>query len=132
MFSPTGFGSLNYYYEAIQVDVFANGCYNITSNSTIDTDGYIYEDNFNLMIPSGNLLSRNDRSFRSNQFELLTRLQVNSNYILVVTTNEPNVTGAFSLIVNGPNMVRFNRTSEYFYLVFLKNEQESIIHRICV
>jgi hypothetical protein len=106
----------NYYYEAIQVNVFENGCYSFTSNSTIDTYGYIYKEYFNPMVPIDNLLVKNDRSFYSNQFKLMIQLHVDTKYILVVTSDNPNVTGAFSLLVTGPNNVSFNRISKYLYL----------------
>ena len=105
--------SSDYYYEAIEIDVIEGGCYNLISNSTIDTYGYIYKNYFYSIDSTINLVSENDRGFRSNQFELITQLQTNTKYILVVTTNDPNVTGVFSLLVTGPKNVKFNRISKY-------------------
>jgi len=93
--------------------VIEGGCYNLISNSTIDTYGYIYKNYFYSIDSTINLVSENDRGFRSNQFELITQLQTNTKYILVVTTNDPNVTGVFSLLVTGPKNVKFNRISKY-------------------
>jgi hypothetical protein len=114
MFTDTSCEAPNYYYEAIQVDVVESGCYNLASNSTFDTYAYIYKGNFNPIIATSSLLSESDRSFYSNQFELITSLQVNTTYVLVVTTVDPRVTGIFSVIVTGPNNVSLNRISEYF------------------
>ena len=114
--------SSDYYYEAIEIDVIESGCYNLTSNSTIDTYGYIYKDKFYSIDSTINLISENDRSFRSNQFEFITQLQTNTKYILVVTTNDPNVTGVFSLLVAGPTNARFNRISKYFSIWSKMNE----------
>jgi hypothetical protein len=114
MFARTGCELPNYYYEAIQVDVVESGYYNLISNSLIDTYGYMYKEYFNPMIPTNNLLLQNDRSFCSNQFKFVTSLEVNTMYVLVVTTFDPSVTGMFSVIVTGPNNVSLNRISEYF------------------
>lgn len=114
MFARTEYESNSYYYEAIEVNVMESGCYNLTSISTIDTYSYLYKNNFNpTFFNSIHLISENDRSFHSNQFEHIVRLETNIKYILVVTTNDPNVTGMFSLIVIGPKKVRFNRFSKY-------------------
>jgi hypothetical protein len=103
----------NYYYETIQMEVLENGCYNLVSNSTFDTYSYIYEDYFKPVIPTDNLFSQIGRDYRGGHFELQTPLLINTKYILVVTTFNPNVTGVFSVIVTGPNSVNFNRVSEY-------------------
>jgi hypothetical protein len=114
MFTDTSCEAPNYYYEAIQVDVVESGCYNLTSNSTYDTYAYIYKGNFNPISLTSNLLSENDQSGYSNQFELIISLQVNTTYVLVVTTVDSRMTGIFSVIVTGPNNVSLNRISEYF------------------
>lgn len=115
MFARLTNGPSNYYYEAIQVNVFESGCYNLISNSTMDTYGYIYRNYFNPLIPTDNLLVKNDRSFRSNQFELIIRLQYDTEHILVLTTNDENVTETFWLLVTGPKNVSFNRISKHLY-----------------
>lgn len=118
MFARTDCGTSNYYYEAIEVEVVESGCYNLVGNGTIDTDGFIYKDYFNPVTPTAQFLSGSGRGYHGDQFELQTSLLINTKYILVVTTSNPNVTGAFSVIANGSNSVTFNRISEYFY-VFL-------------
>ena len=114
--------SPDYYYEAIEIDVIESGCYSLTSNSTIDTYGYIYKDKFYSIDATINLVSESDRNLRSNQFEVIIQLQTNTKYILVVTTNDPNVTGVFSLLVTGPTNVRFNRISKYLSIRSKINE----------
>jgi hypothetical protein len=111
---PTGCGASNYHYEAIQLDVVETGCYNLISNNTIATHGYIYKDNFNPINPTINILLQNDRHYRGrdDQFEFQTYLLINTTYILVVTTFDPGVTGVFSVLVTGPNSVSFNYIGE--------------------
>lgn len=118
MFAHIDCGTLSYYYEAIQVEISENGCYNFVSNSTIDTYSYINEDYFKPMISTDIFLSQIVRGHRNEQFELQTTLLINTKYILVVTTFNPNVTGMFSVIATGPSSVNFSRISEYFFHLF--------------
>ncbi|CAF1216350.1 unnamed protein product [Adineta ricciae] len=109
MFGHTDCETLNYYFEAIEMEVLENGCYSFTFNSTIRIYSYIYEDYFKPVIPSKNLFSQIDQNIRTDQFQLEAPLQKNTKYILVVTTFIPNVTGTFSINVTGPGIGKFNR-----------------------
>ncbi|UJR19337.1 hypothetical protein I4U23_022466 [Adineta vaga] len=111
-FMPIGCGTPTHHYKAIQVDVIETGCYNLVSNSTIATYGYIYKDDFIPINPTVNLFLQTDRNYRSNQFEFQTHLLVNINYILVVKTFDPAVTGVFSVLITGPNNVSFTSIGE--------------------
>jgi hypothetical protein len=104
-----------YYYEAIQVNVVDDGIYNLSSNSTIDTYGYLYKDTFKPLNPSTNLLARDDDSNGRFQFKLTTCLRANTTYVLVVTTFPQNTVGRFSIFVSAPNNVNLNRIREYTY-----------------
>jgi hypothetical protein len=106
---------LNYYHETIQINVVTTGLHIFSSISIVDTYGYIYKNNFNPLNPFENLLAQDDDSSGSGQFKLNIYLQASTTYILVVTTSDPNVIGAFSIFVYGPNNVYINRTSEYLY-----------------
>jgi hypothetical protein len=118
---------VNYYYEAIQVNVVENGYYTLASMSAVNTIGYIYMNNFNSSNPIENFLSQDDYSCGGNQFKLITYLQANTTYILVVTTYVPKETGQFSILAFGPNNVRLNH-SEYMYY-FMKDQQRSSKYR---
>lgn len=117
-YSRTGCFEGRYFYEAIEVKVVKTGNYSLGTNSTMDTYGYIYKNDFNSFHPFMNLLLEDDQSYRNDQFKLVTRLQINITYILVVTTYFPSVTGVFSVLVIGPNNVILNRISEYPYYSF--------------
>jgi len=105
--------NIGYYYETIDLNVVENGSYTLGSVSNIDTYGYIYNGNFNPFNPSENLLSHIDDGCGYEQFRLVTHLQVNIPYILLVTTYLPDITGPFWIFVSGPNNVSLNRSSKY-------------------
>jgi len=102
----------NYYYEAVQVNVLQNGKYTLASDSTMNTYGYIYNDTFDPLNPSKNLIHEDDSSECNGQFKLVIDLQKQMKYILVVTTNNPNVIGSFSILALGPNNVTVQNLSE--------------------
>jgi hypothetical protein len=122
---------LNYYYEAIQVNVDETGYCSLRSSSKIDTYGHIYKDKFNPYNPFENLIWRNDDSCTEDQFRFRIDLQDSTTYILVVTTFSPNVTGSFSIIAYGPNNVILKHISEYLYY-FVNTQHRSVKYRKCL
>ncbi|CAF0965024.1 unnamed protein product [Adineta steineri] len=108
MFSQNGC-DLPTYYEAIQVNVNESSYYTFASNSSIDTTVAMYKDYFNPFNTLKNLILTNDNSCHNDQFRLTVDLEINTEYILVVTTYRPNITGTFSIIVFGSNNVTLER-----------------------
>ncbi|CAF4018380.1 unnamed protein product [Adineta steineri] len=106
----------NYYYETIRVNVVGNAYYALSSDSTMDTYGYIYKDDFDPLNPFENLLSQNYRSCSYEDFNLIVYLHAGTKYILVVTTSSPNITGTFSILTSGPNNITLDPYSKYFEL----------------
>lgn len=100
-----------FYYEAVQINVNITGSYTLLCNSTMDTYGYIYNNSFNPGFSNENLLLFNDDSGVNLQFIFRTLFQTRATYILVVTTNRPNVTGVFSVIATGPESLIFSPTN---------------------
>ncbi|CAF1057170.1 unnamed protein product [Adineta steineri] len=98
----------NYYYETIRINVVETGYYALTSSSSMDTFSDIYRDDFNPMNPFENLLSQDYRSCSYQDFKFIAYLQTGTKYILVVTTSSPNMTGRFSIITSGPNVITLN------------------------
>ena len=78
------------------------GTYTFTSRSPVNTYGYIYKDKFNPDDLTVNLISQDDDSDGKEQFKITAFLQPEQRYILVATTNRPEVTGEFSIISSGP------------------------------
>jgi hypothetical protein len=102
---PDNYGSNYYYYQAIQVTVHTGGTYSFTSSSSIDTYGCFYDDSFDPSNPSRNLITCNDDSAGSRQFQIKVTLQSGRSYVLVVTTFYSADTGSFSIRGAGPASV---------------------------
>lgn len=81
----------------------------------MNTYGSLYENKFDTVNTQMNLISKSEDGGCNQQFNVLTLLQANTTYVLVVTTSYPNVTGAFSMLVFGTNTVSMNHISEYFF-----------------
>jgi len=97
-----------YYYEVYSLTVATNGYYTITSNSTFDSYGLIYRDNFDRSMPNVNLLQQNDDGAGNHQFLLRLFLQTSLSYELVVTTYASTVIGSFSISSIGPGLALLN------------------------
>ncbi len=119
--------SASNYYETIQVNVVTGGSYSLSSSSSIVTYGYLYTDHFNPFNLSENLLSKDYGSCNSRQFKLLTYLQADITYVLVVTTSFLRIEQKFLVLVTGPNKVTLNPISEY--LNFINNQHRSKKYR---
>ncbi|CAF1456455.1 unnamed protein product, partial [Adineta steineri] len=95
----------NYYYQTIRMNVVETGYYALSSNSSMDTFGDIYKDDFNPMNPFENLLSQDYRACSSQDFKFIAYLYTGTTYILVVTTSSSNTTGNFSILTSGPDNI---------------------------
>ncbi len=120
----------NRYYEAIEVKVAGTGCYSIISKSNINTFGHLNKEYFNPLNPNFNLFLQDSDNINDTQFEFITQLQVNTTYVLIVTTYFPNVTGNFSITVSGSNNVSLNRIREYLYC-FVDTQHRSLKYEKC-
>ena len=99
--------SLNYF-EAIQLNVHTSGSYRVRSSSTLDTYGYLYNNSFDPLNPTINLLQSDDDGAGARQFQFTMVFQTMTDYIVVATTYASNVTGAFSILATGPDSMRFS------------------------
>lgn len=107
-----------YYYETIKVTVQKTEYYTFHTTNPEITYSYIYQNSFNPFNPDENILVDNGTTCGQNYGEFKIYLHVNITYILVMTTRNPNAQGNFSVLVTGPSNVIFNRTSEYYLLLF--------------
>ena len=102
------------YYEALQINISASGYYRFSSNSSMDTYGYLYLDTFDPFDPSRNQIAGDDDSCGNEQFRLEYFLQKSETYTLVVTTFLPKDIGAFTVTaLSEAHRVNFTRLSEY-------------------
>ena len=102
----------DYYYQALQLKVPASGTYRFQNDSTIPMYGYLYQDTFNPLDSSRNLLVENDDECGKDGLWLNSSLSFNASYVLIVTTRVPGHTGAFVIQVFGPAEITFSRISE--------------------
>jgi hypothetical protein len=116
-YSPTYYRDCqipNCHYETLEINVMKSGLYVLWSNGTIPrTYGYIYKNDFNPLKPSDNLVLEHDGHCNNGQFKLIIDLQINIRYVLVVTTDRPNIYGSFSVSISGPNNVTLTHFSKY-------------------
>jgi len=113
-----------FYYEAFQVNVVETGCYNFISNNSIKTFYSIYKNNFNPSVATENLVLRNADICDNTQFRLITHLQSNITYILVVTTYHSYDTGTYSIVISGSNNVNLTYLSKH--LDYFVNNSNSL------
>jgi hypothetical protein len=103
----------NFYYESFEVKVPEIRSYTIQSSGFVDTYGSIYENKFNPLDPTKNLLASDDNSGGSgNQFKFEIPLYVDTTYILVVTTYSSKHTGKIEINLLGLTNVTVRRLSE--------------------
>ncbi|CAF4171734.1 unnamed protein product, partial [Adineta steineri] len=93
------------HYETSQIYVNTTGLYVLWSENNINAYGYIYKNDFNPLKPSENLLLSHGGKCNDEQFKLIIDLDINTRYILVVTTRDPKTIGNFSVFISGPNNV---------------------------
>ena len=108
-FARVGGSGANYRYEAIEVTVSKTGTYTFSSRGFIDTYFYCYSTSFNATNPSVNLLGQDHNSGSNGQFNYAVSMTAGTKYVLVVTTNSPNVIGAYAYVASGPSTVSFVR-----------------------
>ena len=102
---------LKFYCEIVEIRITEGGSYIITSNSDMNMKGYIYENDFTLFDLDINIIKWDDASHYNNQFKMELYCQMNTSFLLIVTTNEEFEQGLFSIAVNGPSSVSMQRIS---------------------
>ena len=96
------------HYQTFAIRVITNSLYVLWSESdSIHPYGYIYKNNFDPLKPFENLLLQHDGSCNDEQFKLFVHLEINTQYVLVVTTHGPKITGNFSIVISGADNVSF-------------------------
>ena len=109
MYSAKQCGTAEHHYQAVRIDVFEPGDYRFLSERGIPMLGFLYHTTFDPSNPTDNLIAIDDTDCASKQFHLRLSLEKNLPYILVVTTEKPAMTGAFSIVAIGAANVSFTR-----------------------
>ena len=94
-------------YEAMQIMVDTAGIYDLSSVSSLDTLGYLYNDTFYPSTPSVNLIQQDSDNGGNNQFKLTAFLEAGVPYTLVLSTQSTGYTGPFSIVASGPGNAQF-------------------------
>ena len=111
---------LDHYYEAFEINVSTSGFYMFSSESSLNTIGYLYEHQFNPYDSIDNSLAQSDDFCYDGQLEIIAYLKFDISYILIVTTQYAYVNrqGPFSLFVKGPNEIKIKQMSMYTNIDF--------------
>ncbi|CAF1178450.1 unnamed protein product [Adineta steineri] len=99
------------HYETLQIHVNTTGLYVLWSESNINAYGYIYQNDFNPLKPSENLLLSHGGECNDGEYKLIIDLEINTRYILVVTTQNPKKIGDFSVVISGPDNISLSSFS---------------------
>ena len=97
-----------HFYQTVPFSVNTTGDYVISSSSSMDTFGYLYQNRFDPSYTTVNLMLSDDDSAGERQFALRAHLRANTIYIVVVTTYNPREYGQYSLSFSGPSVAQFN------------------------
>ena len=100
-------------FETSEINVITTGVYVFWSESNIPTYGYIYKNDFDSLKPFENLLLKHDGYCNEGQFKLIVDLEINTRYVLVVTTHRPNMIGNFFVFISGPKNITLTNISKY-------------------
>ncbi|CAF1154283.1 unnamed protein product [Adineta steineri] len=99
------------YLKRYCVKVIESGSYSFHGIGTIDPYGSIYNNKFNPLDPSKNLIDREYARPPDIHFKLDIHLYVDIIYVLVISTFDSKETGEFSINVLGENKVNLDRLS---------------------
>lgn len=100
------------FYEAVQINVSENGLYAFVCNSTMNTYGFIFENEFIPLEPYRNKINEDEESGFDYQFYMVSYLQTNTMYTLMITTSQAGDTGSFSVYALGSYNVNFTYISK--------------------
>ena len=97
-----------YYYQVFRLNISITGYYSLKWIGNMDAFRYLYNNSFVPPAPSQNVVASNHDSGDNQQFHLYIWLDSVTTYYLVVTTNNPIVTGQYTVIAMGLASVTFS------------------------
>lgn len=105
---PDYFCSDSYHFIApVLISVRTTGIYKLSTQSNMDTYGYLYQPMFDVRFIYLNLIDEDDDSFGDGQFEIENTFQANQSYVVVVSTYNPYEMGIFTAVGTGPDLLNF-------------------------
>ena len=112
-YAPSECEPANYYYEALQLNVLKDATCILVINDFYLSRGYLHNDNFNPYNPSKNTLIVDPQHCQARQYGIITYLQTNTTYILIITASDPNSLSSFSVFATASNKITFTRISKF-------------------
>ncbi|CAF4712329.1 unnamed protein product, partial [Rotaria sp. Silwood2] len=100
-YTPPGSSNSISYYDTFELTVPMASSYMITSDSLIDTYGYLYNCSFIPTSPFTNLLAFDNDFGGNEQFQFTVFLQPALTYVLVTTPYNGTTTGSYTVVVSG-------------------------------
>ena len=97
----------SFYYQPIGFMTATSGEYDIRSNSSVDTVGYIFDSVVHQVTNVSGAILFDDESGGNYQFAMTISLRAMFNYTLIVTTYWANITGPFSVSAAGDPPLTF-------------------------
>ena len=88
------------------------GTYQIFTQSSLDTFGFLYQSVFDIRFLYINWINYDDDSNGNSQFRLQQTFQAGQTYVVLVTTYDTNVTGTFTLVGTGAGIATFTRVTD--------------------
>ena len=105
--SRYGGGFSYYYYESVPINVSMTDDYTFISSNYFLNEGYLYENSFNPINSTQNLVARYLRNGSYRDFTIFASMHSGTNYFLVIRTVDSFPTGSFSIVVYGGAPVNF-------------------------
>ena len=106
-------GTQTHYYVALRMNVSISAHYGLTTNSSVEMNGYLYQHSFDPVNPCHNQISKAKFSWGFTFFPIQSFLQKDTVYILLVTTTAERVTNAFTLVSKGVAHLTFTDQGEF-------------------
>jgi hypothetical protein len=95
----------DHFYELVDMTVAIDGYFQITSDSVMDTVGYLYSGSVDPSDLEMNMISFDEDGGRNHQFMIVIYLEAMKKYTLLFTTKYAYGFGAYSIIVTGLSAV---------------------------
>lgn len=107
----------HFYYELFQITSKVSGTYVFSSNGSIDTYLYVYNNSVDPSSVNQDLLTDNGFITNHVQYQLVLTVKHEHKYILLITTAFPFTSGSFLINIMGPASIHFtpmiNTTSSH-------------------
>jgi hypothetical protein len=125
-------GRETHYYVASRINVSFSGRYSFSSNSSLETNDYLYQHSFDPVNPCHNQILKAKFSWGFAFFPIQSFLQKDTVYILLVTTTTERVMTAFSILTKGVAHVTFTNHDQGEFDVTLSRRVLAIVPSMIV